>query len=186
MRYWWANQNQHAYETETVGGYLWSPRHRSDGSRNPFYDNLRLARNNDMIFAYHDSAIRSVGVVLESAREAPCPDPPPPPKPDEKLISPDTPGWLLDVAWLPLLNPLFPTQHMDLLEPLLPTAHSPLSPSGHGLQGGRLLELPQHLAIMLLQLAGGRIHTRLFHAYWKPSQLRLPLDAQPPSFLQDE
>ncbi len=35
MRYWWVNQNQ-TYEHEVHGGYLWSPKRNSNGSRNPF------------------------------------------------------------------------------------------------------------------------------------------------------
>ena len=36
VRYWWFNQNQ-TYRHEVAGGYLWSPKHKSNGVRNPYY-----------------------------------------------------------------------------------------------------------------------------------------------------
>ncbi len=176
MRYWWANQNQNTYRAEVAGGYLWSPRHRSDGSRNPFYDNLRLAQAGDMVFAFHESAIRAVGIVVEAATEAPNPEILPPPKKGEKAPDPDTPGWLLNIAWLELREPFFPARHMAVIEPLLPSAHSPLTPTGRGIQGGRLLELRQHLAIPLLQLVSGRNPDKLIRPAWRPSQLKFKFD----------
>ncbi len=176
MRYWWANQNQNTYRAEVAGGYLWSPRHRSDGSRNPFYDNLRLAQPGDMVFAFHESAIRAVGIVVESAIEAANPEITPPPKDGEKTSDPATPGWLLNIAWLELKEPFFPSRHMAVLEPLLPSAHSPLTPAGRGIQGGRLLELRQHLAIPLLQLVSGRNPDKLIRPAWRPSQMKFQFD----------
>ncbi len=176
MRYWWANQNQNTYRAEVAGGYLWSPRHRSDGSRNPFYDNLRLAQPGDMVFAFHESAIRAVGIVVEAATEAPNPEILPPPKKGEKAPDPDTPGWLLNIAWLELREPFFPARHMAVLEPLLPSTHSPLPPAGRGIQGGRLLELRQHLALPLLQLVGGRNPDKLIRPAWRPSQMKFKFD----------
>lgn len=172
MRYWWANQNQNTYSAELAGGYLWSPRHRSNGTRNPFYDNLRLAQAGDMVFAFHESAIRAIGIVLESATEAPYPEMLPPPKEGEKSLDPDIPGWLLNIAWIELKNPFYPAKHMPVIEPLLPSAHSPLTPTGRGLQGGRLLELQQHLAIPLLQLVSGRNPDKLIKSALKPSQMK--------------
>jgi len=42
MRYWWVNQNQ-TYRHEVVGGYLWSPKRKSNGGINPFYESMREA-----------------------------------------------------------------------------------------------------------------------------------------------
>lgn len=178
MRYWWANQSSRAtYRQEIAGGYLWSPRHRSDGSRNPFYDNLRLAQPGDMVFAFHASAVRAVGIIVEAAIESPSPEILPPPKDGERSQNPDIPGWLLNIAWLELKEPFRPARHMAVIEPLLPSAHSPLSPAGRGLQGGRLLELRQHLAIPLLQLVGGRNPDKLIRPPSRPGQMRFQFDA---------
>ena len=166
MRYWWANQ-KHTYADEVAGGCLWCRQRRADGSRNPFYENVRLAAPGDTIFAYHDAAIRAIGLVLSRAREAP-----PPFAAHTPGLAPDTAGWLLDVAWLELKRPLAPGPCMAILAPLLPDTHAPLLPDGKGNQGGRLMELPDRLARALLQLAGGTDPARLLNPVWSPHQLR--------------
>jgi hypothetical protein len=40
MRYWWVNQNQ-TYRHEVPGGYLWSPKAKTNGQINPFYEFMR-------------------------------------------------------------------------------------------------------------------------------------------------
>jgi len=166
MRYWWANQ-KHTYEAEIPGGFLWCRQRRANGSRNPFYENMRLAAAGDVIFAYHDAGIRAIGMVLSRARAA---------NPPKAVVmpgtSPNLPGWLLDVAWLELKRPLHPGLYMGILGPLLPEVHAPMTPGGKGIQGGRLLEIPDRLARALLQLAGGTDPAGLVNPDWQPHQLR--------------
>ena len=50
MRYWWANQNQ-TYGHEIVGGYLWSPKRKSNGERNAFYEFMREVSPGDIVFS---------------------------------------------------------------------------------------------------------------------------------------
>lgn len=176
MRYWWANQ-QHTYDEEVAGGYLWSRQRRADGTRNPFYENLRLAQVGDIIFAYSRASIRAVGVVASTASESGCPAPLPGGAPPEDAT---VPGWIVDVAWLELKRPLRPADHMTILAPLLPDTHAPLTPTGKGIQGGRLLELPATFALALLQLAGGTSPERLVNPCWQPRQMRFGFaDAEP-------
>ena len=166
MRYWWANQ-KHTYDAEVLGGFLWCRQRRANGSRNPFYENMRMATPGDVIFAYHNADIRAIGMVLSRAREAG-----PPAAVILPGISPDVLGWLLDVAWLELKRPLHPAQYMGILAPLLPEVHAPLTSGGKGIQGGRLLEIPDRLARALLQLAGGTNPAGLVNPDWHPHQLR--------------
>ena len=172
MRYWWANQ-KHAYDEEIACGCLWSRQRRADGSRNPFYENVRLAVPGDVIFAYHDAQIRAIGIVLSKAREATSP-----------FLGHDgespahVEGWLLDVSWLELKRPLAPGGYMSVLAPLLPDVHAPLTPDGRGLQGGRLLEVPDRMARALLQLAGGTDPARIVNPEWNPQQLRFTFSEQ--------
>jgi len=51
MRYWWVNQNQ-TYSHEVSGGYLWSPKRKSNGARNPFYESMREVSPGDFIFSF--------------------------------------------------------------------------------------------------------------------------------------
>ncbi|MDD5707663.1 MAG: hypothetical protein PHR35_17220 [Kiritimatiellae bacterium] len=166
MRYWWANQMR-TYDAEVAGGYLWSRQRRADGSRNPFYENLRLTQTGDLVFGYAHAIIRAVGVVIGPARESP----PPSPLGGEETAA-DIRGWMVDVAWMELRRPLEPANYMAILAPLLPEWHAPLTSEGRGIQGGRLLELPSPLALALLQLAGGRDPKHLVNPVWQPHQLR--------------
>ena len=61
MRYWWVNQNQ-TYRTEVPGGFLWSPKTRSDGARNQFYDNMKDVVAGDVVFSFCDTRIKAIGV----------------------------------------------------------------------------------------------------------------------------
>lgn len=54
MRYWWVNQNQ-TYRQEVRGGYLWSPKRKANGSRNPFYDFMREVAPRDVVFSFADT-----------------------------------------------------------------------------------------------------------------------------------
>ncbi len=180
MRYWWANQRQD-YDAAVAGGYLWSRQRRADGTRNPFYDNLRLTRGGDLVFAYARAAIRAVGVILGPARPAPRPAAAAGPAAgagaeEAAAAGEEAAGWLIDVAWLELRRPLAPAAHMAILAPLLPPLHAPLTPRGRGIQGGRLVALPEPLALALLQLAGGRDPAGLLNPSWPPCQLRFDFE----------
>lgn len=48
MRYWWVNQNQ-TYRHEIDGGYLWSPKRKTNEQRNPFYESMREVAPGDVI-----------------------------------------------------------------------------------------------------------------------------------------
>jgi hypothetical protein len=181
MRYWWANQ-KHTYADEVAGGFLWSRKRRADGSRNPFYETVRLAEPGDLIFAYSDALIKAVGIVLSPARASPPPCLPVDPEHETPAQRPDKdlPGWLIDVAWMELKRPLQPGRFMSILAPLLPEAYAPLTPGGKGIQGGRLLELPANLARALVQLAGGSDPAQLVNPDWMPHQLKFVFEDAPP------
>lgn len=166
MRYWWANQRR-TYDEEVARGCLWCRQRRANGSRNPFYENVRLAAPGDVVFAYQNAGIRAIGLVLSRARETASPFGGP-----DAAGARAVPGWLLDVAWLELKRPLLPGRYMAILAPLLPDTHAPLMAGGRGIQGGRLLEVQDRLARALLQLAGGTDPARLLNPDWHPHQLR--------------
>jgi putative restriction endonuclease len=64
MRYWWVNQNQ-TYKTEVPGGFLWSPKTKADGSKNPFYENMLRIEPNDVVFSFCDTYIKAAGLATE-------------------------------------------------------------------------------------------------------------------------
>ena len=60
MRYWWANQNQ-TFRQESEGGYLWSPKRRSNNSVNPYYETMREVAPGDLVLSFQGTYIRCVG-----------------------------------------------------------------------------------------------------------------------------
>ncbi len=61
MRYWWVNQNQ-TYRQEVSGGYLWSPKRKSNGQRNAFYEFMREVSPGDLVFSYVDTRVFAIGI----------------------------------------------------------------------------------------------------------------------------
>lgn len=148
MRFWWVNQNQ-TYKHEVPGGYLWSPKRKQNGHRNPFYEFMREASPGDLVFSFADALIKAIGVVGSYAYEAP--------KPLEfgqvgaywGQI-----GWRVDVRFYELKNPIRPADAMDRLRPHLPKVYSPLQAKGEGMQGVYLTELSEGFAMELSDLVG--------------------------------
>jgi hypothetical protein len=148
MRFWWVNQNQ-TFAQEFRGGYLWSPKRKSNGHRNPFYETMREVAPGDLVFSFADTRIRAFGVVTSHEYENP--------KPEEFGTAGrnwDDVGWRVDVAWQEVYTEVRPVQWMELLRPLLPPKYSPLLPDGRGVQSIYLTELPELLALQLAHLVG--------------------------------
>jgi putative restriction endonuclease len=148
MRYWWVNQNQ-TYRHEVPGGYLWSPKLKSDGSLNPFYEFMREVAPGDVIFSFSDTQIRAIGIALSTAYEAP--------KPAEfGSVGAywDRIGWRVDVRFSELTNPIKPADHIAAIRPYLPTRYAPLRANGAGLQAVYLTRVDEILAALLIDLIG--------------------------------
>jgi len=148
VRYWWVNQNQ-TYRHEVRGGYLWSPKRKSNQARNPFYDFMREVAPGDVVFSFADTMIRAIGIAASHAYEAP--------KPLEFAQAGahwDMIGWRLDVRFTGLRLPIKPSEHMPVLAPLLPHRYAPLRANGAGLQSVYLTRVPDRLAAALVDLLG--------------------------------
>ena len=148
MRYWWVNQNQ-TYRHEVPGGYLWSPKRKSNGAVNPFYEFMREVAPGDVVFSFSDVVVKALGVATTHAYEAP--------KPVEfggVGAYWDQIGWRVDVAFRELTHAIRPVDYMDRLAPHLPKRYAPLQPSGRGLQSVYLTSLPESLALEIADLIG--------------------------------
>ena len=151
MRYWWVNQNQ-TYAYEVGGGYMWSPKTKSNGDRNTFYDNMTEAQPGDVVFSFCDTLIKAVGVVTAPADTAP--------KPAEfsSVANPwDQVGWHVEVTFTELEKQIRPKDHIDRIRPTLPAKYSPLQSSGDGIQNVYLASVPPQMADVLLDLLGGQV-----------------------------
>ena len=144
MRFWWVNQNK-TYREEIGGGYMWSPKCNNNGTRNQFYENMKLVNIGDVVFSFYRSQIQRVGFVQEPATSAK--------KPSEFGRSGDywsNQGWMVPVKWGPVLG-FYPRDHMH--RPLLPKKYSPIRLDGGGNQI-YLAEISQELANKLRLLGG--------------------------------
>lgn len=148
MRYWWVNQNQ-TYRQEVHGGYMWSPKRRSDGARHPFYEFMREVAPGDLVFSFAKTLIPAIGVARSVAYEAPKP-------PEFGSAGPNWSdiGWRVDVYFKELDVRVKPAEHIDRIAPHLPPRYSPLSKSGSGFQSVYLTVLPPAVADILIDLIG--------------------------------
>lgn len=151
MRYWWVNQNQ-TYAHEVRGGYLWSPKKRANGTRNPFYEFMREVSPGDLIFSFADTFLRAFGVARSHAYEAP--------KPEEFGGAgrnwADI-GWRVDVEFHESASAFRPVDWIERLRPLFPERYAPLQRDGRGVQSIYLTELPRRLALVLADLLGAEV-----------------------------
>jgi len=148
MRFWWVNHKQ-TNKKELDGGYIWSPKHNKNKSRNQTYINLTLAKPGDPIISYADTVIKAIGVVSEPAIEAP--------KPSEFGAAGnqwENDGWLVKVDWERLENPPSPKRHIDLIRPLLPERYSPIQANGNGNQSCYLAEIGEQMYQVILDITG--------------------------------
>lgn len=151
MRYWWVNQNQ-TYRQEVSGNYLWSPKRKSNGDVNPFYEFMREVAPGDLVFSFAGTRIRACGIARSYAHEAPKP-------PEFGQAGPnwEAIGWRVDVEFHEISTVFRPAEWMEMLRPLLPTKYAPLNPDGRGKQSVYLTELPRELALLLADLIGGDV-----------------------------
>ncbi|MGE8368371.1 HNH endonuclease [Cupriavidus sp.] len=147
MRYWWVNQNQ-TYKFEVHGKFMWSPKTKTNGHRNQFYDNMQEVQAGDVIFSYCDTKIKAVGIATGRARSSP--------KPEFRTAGSNwaNEGWYVPVEFKELENTVRPKDFIEQLLEHLPEKYSPLSTSGDGLQSVYLAALPYALAERLINLIG--------------------------------
>ena len=144
MAYWWVNLGK-TYKYE-VKGFMWSPQRTAVG-RSQAYDNMLLIKPGDVIFAFHDSRIKAIGIATASA--TPCP------KPDfgQQGVHWDSEGWLVEVQFTELATPVRIRDHMDLVGPTLPKKYSPIRADGHGNES-YLFAIPEDMAAVVSMLLG--------------------------------
>lgn len=60
MAYWWVNHKKTG-RLEVAGDYLWSPKVKSNGRANRFWDNMLLAQVGDIVFSFIGKVKASAG-----------------------------------------------------------------------------------------------------------------------------
>lgn len=148
MRYWWVNQNQ-TYRHEIEGGYLWSPKRKTNNQRNPFYEFMREVAPGDVVFSFVDTRIAALGIARSYCYESP--------KPTEFGSAGaywGAIGWKVDVSFRELANRIRPKDHIATLRGFLPNRYSPLRPTGDGLQSVYLTSVSSAFAAVAFRLIG--------------------------------
>lgn len=146
MRYWWVNQNQ-TYKFEVPGGFLWSPKTRSDGARNPFYLTMAQVAPGDVVFSFCDTYIKAIGVVQRGAETAP--------KPDFRKAGSNwsNEGWYVSVEFQEVGRPIRPKDFLNQIVPYLGQKYAPLQLNGNGIQNLYLTEISKPFANLLITLS---------------------------------
>ncbi len=152
LRYWWVNQNQ-TYRAEIRGGYLWSPKRKSNDQHNPFYEFMREVSPGDLVFSFVDARIAALGVASSFCYECP--------KPTEFGNVGDywdEVGWKVDVIFREIRNRIRPKDHIDRRRASAPSKYSPLRANGNGLQSVYLAEILELCANELQSLIGSEAY----------------------------
>lgn len=148
MQYWWVNQNQ-TFRQERAGSYVWSPKRKSDGNRNPFYEFMREVAPGDLILSFEGTFIRAISVARSYCYECPKPAEFGTSGPNWANI-----GWKIDVHYIDLIHQIRPAEHIDKIRPALPPRYAPIQNDGRGLQGVYLTRIPESLMRILADLIG--------------------------------
>ena len=133
MRFWWVNHKQ-TWKEEFEGGYIWSPKRKSNNTSNHFYDNLKKVSPGDLIFSYAYGAIQGLGIAKSYAFDYL--------KPDEfSNFNWEAKGWMVEVHFEKLLEPLKIKDYYKDLVSYFPEKYSPINLKGDGNQGCYLAEI---------------------------------------------
>jgi len=144
MSYWWVNLGA-TYKYE-VRGFMWSPQKTAVG-RAQSYDNMLLIKPGDVVLAFADSQIKAVGVAIGLAQASPKPD-----FGGAGLHWADE-GWLVEIAFTELDQPIRIRNYMNAVAPTLPDRHSPLREDGTANQA-YLFAVPDQMASVLAGIIG--------------------------------
>lgn len=145
QRYWWVNHKQ-TFKHEISGRYLWSPKFKTNGDRNYFYDTMSEAQPGDIVLSYASGKISYFGIVSDEAYTAV--------KPKEFGSAGDdwdNEGWQLPITWNQITPPIRPKLIWDDVKELFPKKYSPLNKEGGGNQGCYLTEITEQIFQTLLQ-----------------------------------
>ena len=145
QKYWWVNHKQ-TLKHEIEGGFLWSPKFKSNGDQNYFYDTMVDASVGDIVLSYANGKVAYFGIVIEEASSARKPE-------DFGAAGDDwdSNGWYLPVAWQGIVPAIKPKLIWDEIQHLFPRKYSPLNKKGDGNQGCYLAEITEQIFLTLMQ-----------------------------------
>ncbi|WP_147371898.1 HNH endonuclease [Henriciella algicola] len=156
MSVWWVNHKS-KYKFERRGGYLWSPKRKTNGKANRFYSNMTLARPGDFVISFANTEINDIGVVRSEATTAAKPV-----EYDDDGNAWNNIGWMLPVRWHSLDAPVRPQSIIAELAPELPEKYSPIrAVNGYGNQTAYLASVSEALLDVVLRHCSDEDRTAL-------------------------
>ncbi len=126
---------------------MWSPIKNANGARNPFYDNMEKVHPGDLVFAYAQQQVKAIGVAQKKVYSAPKPA-----SFENASNNWSQIGWLVEVEFSQLDNPVVPKEHLQVIGKYLTTKSAPLDEMGRGKER-YLVELEVGLALALIQIS---------------------------------
>ena len=126
---------------------MWSPLKNANGARNPFYDNMNRVEPGDLVFAYAQQQLKAIGVVQKHAYSAPKPA-----SFENSSNNWSQIGWLVEVEFIKLADPITPKEHLEKIGIYLTTKSAPLDETGRGRER-YLVELEEGLALALVEIS---------------------------------
>ena len=126
---------------------MWSPVRKSNGHANPFWDNMAKVEPGDIIFAYAQQQVKAIGVAQKKAYSAPKPA-----SFENASNNWSQIGWLVEVEFSQLEDPVDPKEHLHVLGKYLTTKSAPLDETGRGKER-YLVELEEGLALAMTQIS---------------------------------
>lgn len=146
MNVWWVNHKQ-TVRQEIAGGYLWSPKHMSNGARSQYYEFMRETRPGDVVVSFANARIGHYGIIIGFPISAP--------KPDEFGSAGENwsnDGWLVPVSWTRVGQVFRPKDNIGRLRSFLPNRYAPIQANGNGNQAAYLTKIDQSLLEELMLL----------------------------------
>lgn len=126
---------------------MWSPIKNANGARNPFYDNMEKVQPGDLVFAYAQQQVKAIGVAQKTAYSAPKPA-----SFENTSNNWSQIGWLVEVEFSQLMNPVIPKEHLQIIGKYLTSKSAPLDETGRGRER-YLVELEDGLALALIHIS---------------------------------
>ena len=156
--YWCVIQDSEHYKIERVGKYLWSPKKRRNGARNPFWDNMAIVTKGDIVFHYRSqphSSIVAVSIATSNGYTATRPEQ----ITDERW---DPNGWKVDIDHYELPRPIpfsrFSQKTFELNPDRGPIVQQQ---NGFGPRQGYLCRINYKVAAYLFGLSGPYLHQEI-------------------------
>jgi len=144
MNYFFVFQNK-SYEEERNGGYLWAPQKNKNGQTFHHWTDMKLIKKGDIIFNSFNGKLVSILTAQANCQEHERPTG------LEQLDLWEKDGWLVDVEYSDLEQPITYKNYMEDILKLQDDKYAPFNKSGRG-NTGYLFRVSKELANFFFEI----------------------------------